>query len=394
MIFTYYQDRVGTTHYVFYVGPPGCGKTNNLTLYQELAYRCMCSSGLTGPNMYQFLGIGEEGNGTIAEDEADDIDENRDKMKVYKNGTQRGKPYFRLDTSQGRNQAKYNTFCFKVAAAERLPDPEKAGGFMQRIIPIYCRNGLPENDIIEVINPMGDDDYEILREEIDDLHKRLLVHKLLNYHKKIPKIYTNLQNREKQLFLPILRIFQNEKSLDGLRTVLSKFVNDKRQENVDSFHAFLYKFIKELINQQKAQLKPNPDLIQFGRYWSLITDPELNPGKEVPNKPNSYDSAVYGVFSKKEVGAKLRVLGGKPPKHNGTQRQLVFDDKTIASLERMFAQTEEIQIQVSKTKPEAKTRSEPEWVSLFPFGRDGTDSRDTKPEQKVDARHKGDDSDQ
>ena len=54
IIFTYYQDRVGTTHYLFFVGPPNCGKTNNLTLFEEMAYRCMGSSGLIAANIYTF----------------------------------------------------------------------------------------------------------------------------------------------------------------------------------------------------------------------------------------------------------------------------------------------------------------------------------------------------
>ena len=61
IIFTYYQDRVGTTHYLFFVGPPNCGKTNNLTLFEEMAYRCMGSSGLTAPNIYEFLGGKKKG---------------------------------------------------------------------------------------------------------------------------------------------------------------------------------------------------------------------------------------------------------------------------------------------------------------------------------------------
>ena len=41
---------------------------------------------MTAANVYQFLGSGEEGIGTICEDEADNIDEDREKMKVHKNG--------------------------------------------------------------------------------------------------------------------------------------------------------------------------------------------------------------------------------------------------------------------------------------------------------------------
>ena len=54
VIFTYFQDRVGTTHYLFFVGPPNCGKTNNLTLIQEMGYRCM---GSTGMNVCRYLHI-------------------------------------------------------------------------------------------------------------------------------------------------------------------------------------------------------------------------------------------------------------------------------------------------------------------------------------------------
>ena len=127
IIFTYYQDRVGTTHYLFFVGPPNCGKTNNLTLFEEMAYRCMGSSGLTAPNIYEFLGGKEEGMGTIAEDEADDIDESRDKMKVYKNGSRKGKPYHRIDTSSGRNQENSILSVSKLQQLNDYPTLKRQG---------------------------------------------------------------------------------------------------------------------------------------------------------------------------------------------------------------------------------------------------------------------------
>ena len=60
-IFTYYQNVAGMTHYLFFVGGPGSGKSNNLEVFHNLAYRNMTSTGITAPNIYAFYGGREEG---------------------------------------------------------------------------------------------------------------------------------------------------------------------------------------------------------------------------------------------------------------------------------------------------------------------------------------------
>ena len=59
-IFTYFQDRIGLTHYLFFVGSGTSGKSTNLTVFQHLAYRNMTSTGISYANIYQYLGSGEE----------------------------------------------------------------------------------------------------------------------------------------------------------------------------------------------------------------------------------------------------------------------------------------------------------------------------------------------
>ena len=54
-IYTYYQDKIGLTHYLFFVGNNSSGKSNNLRAFQFLAYRNMTSTDMTA-NIYQFLG--------------------------------------------------------------------------------------------------------------------------------------------------------------------------------------------------------------------------------------------------------------------------------------------------------------------------------------------------
>ncbi|MDQ6668764.1 MAG: bifunctional DNA primase/polymerase, partial [Thermoproteota archaeon] len=154
-IYTYFQDKIGLTHYLFFVGNVGSGKSNNLRILQYLAYRNMTSTDITSANIYQFLGSMEEGQGTICEDEADDIDDDKDKMRIYKNGYTTGYPVLRTDTTYGRKQYRFHTFCFKAFAAERTPDSTKAKGFNQRIIQLTSLYGFPQYDISEVINPAG-----------------------------------------------------------------------------------------------------------------------------------------------------------------------------------------------------------------------------------------------
>lgn len=66
-IFSYFQDKIGLTHYLFFVGNPASGKSNNLTVFQHLAYRNMTSSDMSHSNIYQFLGSMDEGVGTLCE---------------------------------------------------------------------------------------------------------------------------------------------------------------------------------------------------------------------------------------------------------------------------------------------------------------------------------------
>lgn len=115
---TYFQDKIGMTHYLFFVGNNNCGKSNNLYVLKFLAYRNFTSTDMTAPNIYQFLGNREEGQGTLCEDEADRIDEDRQKMAIHKNGYITGFPVSRIDTSFGRKQLKLNTFGFRAFAAE------------------------------------------------------------------------------------------------------------------------------------------------------------------------------------------------------------------------------------------------------------------------------------
>jgi hypothetical protein len=336
-IYTYFQDKIGLTHYLFFVGNVGSGKSNNLRILQYLAYRNMTSTDITAANIYQFLGSMEEGQGTICEDEADDIDEDKDKMRIYKNGYTTGYPVLRTDTTYGRKQYRFHTFCFKAFAAERTPDSTKAKGFNQRIIQLTSLYGSPQYDISEVINPAGEEKYQALLDELLESRNLLLVYRLLRFNDKIPDIRLNIENREKQLFKTIVRVFQNTEILKELLPIISRYVSQNRELNANTLHAFLYKTIKELIHfENNAELESN-------KIWDRI---KANlQGDEIPNKPQSFQSVEFGEVSQKGIVQILKdVFGATKSKRHGDGRKLVFDVNKLERLGKIYDLSIDIQV--------------------------------------------------
>ena len=345
-IFTYFQDKIGLTHYLFFVGNNSSGKSNNLTILHFLAYRNFTSTDMTAANIYQFLGSEEEGQGTLCEDEADRIDEDRQKMAIYKNGYITGFPVARTDTSFGRKQLKLNTFCLKAFAAERLPDSFKARGFNQRTIELLCDYGFPQYDISEVVNPAGEGEFQDLLNELDETRNLLLVFRLLHFKDKLPNIKLNIQNREKQLFKPVLRVFQNTETLKDLLPVISKYVSQRRESNASTLHSFLYRITIDLINAQNS-LELDSSLI-----WNTITD--ILPGEYNPNKRLSYDSAEFGIISQKEMTQTLKdVFGAKSAKRHGSNSRLIFDTSKLGRLGKLYDLSIEVKVVTADSNTES-----------------------------------------
>src|SRR5215210_7107517 len=199
IVYTYYQDKIGLTHYLFFVGNNDSGKSNNLRVIHMLSYRNFMSTDVTAPNIFQFLGNKEEGQGTLCIDEADNIDASHELMSISKNGYTKGFPVARIDTSSGRKQYRFFTFGFKAFAAERLPDSVKAKGFNQRTISLPCIYGNPQYDISEILNPAGEQEHQGLLDELNETRNIMLIYRLLHHNDKIPDIKLNLIAREKQL---------------------------------------------------------------------------------------------------------------------------------------------------------------------------------------------------
>jgi hypothetical protein len=337
-VFTYFQDKLGLTHYIFFIGDNDVGKSNNLHILNFLAYRNMLSTDMTHANIYSFLGCKYEGIGTICEDEADDIDEDREKMKIYKNGYTKGFRIHRTDTNtiEGRKQQGYNTFCFKAYGAEKLPDSFKAKGFNQRVVELPCSPGFPKYDISEVANAAGDESFEELLDELNEVRNALLIYRLLHHNERIPNIQLNIKNREKQLFKPVLRIFQNTNTFTELLPVVSNYVNLKRQSKSNTIHAFLYDLISRLIKEHGNDATLNSSDIWIGLQNSL--EGQLKSAL-------TFDSVEFGELSQKGIIQILKdVFDAKPPKHTAKQRQLIFN---VDKLNKIGEKYKDVEIKVT-----------------------------------------------
>ena len=197
--FSYFQDKLGMTHYLLFVGDNDAGKSARLVVFQQLAYRPLYNISMTPANIYRSLGSIEEGQVTILEDEIDSIDEWDEKMTIYKGGYHSGVKVARNDdTSSGRKSQGFYTYSFKAFTSEKQPDSIKAKGFNERVFVIKCSAGDPDYDINEVVSPAGDEDYKSLLDELADIRKLLLAYRLLHYNDPIPNVKLNIKNRDKR----------------------------------------------------------------------------------------------------------------------------------------------------------------------------------------------------
>jgi hypothetical protein len=152
------------------------GLVKRLLGYRMLAYRVFYVTAASAANYYTFLGD-KEGQGTLAEDEADNIHLQPDKYKVCKTGYASGGSVPKVDihnNTGGRSQGVYLTFCIKWFAMEELPDYKEIKGFLDRSYVLKFVVGRPQYNIKDVIKNGSDPKFTPLYEELLEVRKLLL----------------------------------------------------------------------------------------------------------------------------------------------------------------------------------------------------------------------------
>ena len=202
--------------------------------------------------------------------------------------------------------------------------------------------GFPQYDISEIINSAGDDEFQGLLDELLELRNILLIYRLLHFKDKIPNIRLNIENREKQLFKPVIRIFQNTKTLDELLHVVSKYVGEKRERKTNTLHAFLYKIVTELTEEQ------NTYELESSLVWDIVQN-KLE-GSSIQNKPQSFESAEFGTISQKDIiQILIEVFGATRIKKAWWEQEIKIYPSKIEKIARVYNFDVKIEVMVNGT---------------------------------------------
>ena len=338
IIFTYFQDRLGMTHYLLIVGDNNTGKSNILLVFSFLGYRSVYDIAITPANIYNFGSQLEEAQHIIIEDEIDDIDQQIEKKKLYKQSYRSGTKVTRMyeNSSPVNNKKRKSSsrqqgfflFGFKMFASEKMPDKKESKGFLERIIVLKAVPGNPQYDISEVIDESGDEKLKGLYEELMNTRKLLLMYRLLHHKDTIPNVKLNIKNRYKQLTKPLIRLFQNTKSDDDIKKSLSKYLIEKNQEKIDSLD---FAILTLIINLSKHGATLYNDQI-----WQDLK--EKYPSGEIKEKPYSWFIEGYGSISKTNITKICETkFGAKPHKDRENGRGLIFKPEILNRLAENYS---------------------------------------------------------
>ena len=348
IIFTYFQDRSRMTHYLLIVGDNNTGKSNILLVFSFLGYRPILDTAITPANIYNYGSQLEEGECIIIEDEIDDIDFQDEKKKLYKVSYRGGTKVTRMyDSNSSPMNSKRKTsrqqgfflFGFKMYASEKMPDKVKSKGFLERIIPLKVVPGDPQYDISEVVDESGDEQLNELYEELMNTRKLLLMYRLLHHNETIPDVKLNIKNRYKQLTKPVIRLFQNTKSVEEITKSLSKYLMEKNEEKINSLDSALLFLVIELV----ATKQGGGTILYNNEIWQKVKQ-EFQ-GSEVEDKPYSYYGEDYGLISKTKITNICETkFKAKPHKDPDNGRGLIFNPDTLNKLATNYSIIEGIRI--------------------------------------------------
>lgn len=345
--FSYFQDKIGKTHYIFVYGDPDQGKGSILETLNQLGYRAVQITDATAATVYRMLGSVEKGQVILVIDEANKIEDNTFLLNVLKVGYKGNTKIPRVMDAQSSQNNKIEYFYaygFKIIAAEKLPDLWKTGGFLSRCFKIRTAPGDPKIDIADVIDNAGDPENMAIMAKLTKLRKTLFAYRLLHYHEPIPDIkIKGIAGRDRELTKPLIRLFKTHcgndlDALDIIKSTMHYFIKERNSDKSDSVNAAILKIVKNLI-----QLDPNNNdngELSYKDIWESVKA-QFN-GKPVDDKPDTLSTDLYGEIGSKKLTGILRGLGGKKARDSsGDKRVWKFDLKTLNRFSRVYKEIPE-----------------------------------------------------
>jgi len=254
VLLTYEQEHINTIHFLFVVGETESGKSTIAHFFRWLGYRCLYGEDIPNADIYNFLGTDEEGAGTIAEDEAQEIGLDREKIRTYKNSYSKGSLKARIvQTANTKKQVFYKTFCFKVFCGEKIPDDK---GFRERLAVIHMIEGTPASNIKRMTK---EEELELLK-----IRKALLVYKIQNISNSLPEIDSGLKQRDQELWEDYLRVLSNTKYSEESKKVVEYYTKQRHESIWNSLEARVFKLILLVIDENHEA--------RFEGFWHYLVE--------------------------------------------------------------------------------------------------------------------------
>jgi hypothetical protein len=332
---TYQQHKMNSTGYLYHTGEHDSGKTRPLELQKYLAYRPLFGIKINEANVYEVIGTEHEGLCTILEDEAQELDDKncKGKMAIYRSGYRTGQivPRILEAGSVNRTMKFYYTFCCKAFSGYNFPKDEP---FKSRCIEVPFVEGCPKKDEIE------DED----KERWGKLKSMLLLWRMINYDKPLPKLNLPIRCRVKEVWKgKLMAVVGYDKAYQIMLDMAAKEQQKRYRSLHESLEAHMVKAVVYL--EQNWGWGEIP----FSEIWDWLmvslNVPKLDKkvhkvyvdtlGKEVSKNlvGRKLDSALHGASSSKfKVG---RMWQFKKDKMEALMKRYSLTEKDLKALERV-----------------------------------------------------------
>lgn len=342
IVWSYFQDKFGTTHYVGIVGDNGSGKSSAGNTFEALAYRCVNATNPSPANIFRILGVVEPGQCTLVLDESRSIDDSPDMISILNTGYDYQKKVAKINTNTIK-QEFFFTFCLKVIIGETSVSQYKAKGVMDRTLQFTTYPAEPKYDIKEVTSPQGNPDRIRELDRLMDFRKLMLVYRLIHFRDPIADIDIGIKGRNKELCKPYIQLFYGTCVQHDIEKTLQKFIDIKNEKKSVSLEYALVPLLQELIQKEGS------NSIVVSKVWQeIITKFGFKPYiytnsytctnyDEAVTYPDEYNSSEYGMLYKKTVVKIIYDKFAEPIRigHERT-RVMLFDIEKLKKLENSY----------------------------------------------------------
>ena len=346
IIFSYFQDKFSTTHYVGVVGDNDSGKTSIGTTFEATAYRPVYMTDPSAPNIFRCLGQIEPGQCTIILDEADKIDKSPEMMAILKTGYQLTGKVPKINTNTLR-QEFFFTYGLKIIIGEKSMNLTVAKGVHDRTFSFTAYPGDSLFDIKETWNHQGNASCKKRLDNLMYFRKLLLIYRLIHYNDPVVDIETGLRRRNRELVKPLLQVFQHVQPevRQEIIFTLERFLKDKQRKKENTIEAALCPIINSLVLEYGME-------IPASQIWSAITGINGIDGYYDEKRPNEFQTGDFGTIYRNTITNIICDKFGAIKKHTEKGSVLTFDLEKLKKVAKSYASETKIQVKLVEQNPD------------------------------------------